>query len=165
MRYLKLPYAVNIMALVFLSLLSACEKEQMPDGSKKHAASPEISTSHIQATPQVTGQPTPQVGNQPPAVEIRSADSLKLTITEKPFRETTLIGSGTMPDADWLESEGHDVNLNNMPASGNLLPDLFKKKEREKATSAEMELLLDDGEQEITDAIDGVGLSIKYKTD
>ena len=69
----------------------------------EHAASPDISTSLIQDTPQTTGQPTPQLYNQPPAVEVRSADPLKLTITEEPFSEAALIGSGTMTDADWLE--------------------------------------------------------------
>lgn len=52
-----------------------------------------------------------------------------------------------------------------MLANGNLLPDLFNKKERGKATSTVMELLHDDREQEITDVFDGVGLSIKYRTD
>jgi hypothetical protein len=165
MYYLKLPNAINIMALVFLSLLSACDREQMFDGSNEHAVSPEVSTTPIPAIPQAAGQPTPQADSQPPAAEVRSADSLKLTIKETPFREAAPIGSGTTTAADWLESEGHAADLNKIPANDNLLPDLFNKKQREKAISVEMELLLDDGEQETSDVIDGAEWSIKYKTD
>ena len=165
MSYLKLPNAINIMAIVFLSLLSACNKEQMFDGSNEHPVSLEVSTTPIPATLQATGQPTPQADSQTPASEVRAVDLLKLTIEETPFRETALIGSGTTTAADWLESEGRAADLNKIPANDNLLPDLFNKKEREKAISVEMEVLFNDGEQERADVIDGAGLSIKYKTD
>jgi len=165
MCYLKLPNAINIMALVFLGLLSACDNEQMIDGNNEHAVSPEVSTTPIPAIPQGAGQPTPKADSQPPAAEVRSADLLRLTIKEAPFRENALIGSGATTAADWLEREGHAADLDKIPANDNLLPDLFNKKEREKPISVEMEVLFDDGEKEITDVIDGAGLSIKYKTD
>lgn len=160
---LKLPYDIKFMALVFLSLLPACEKEAMLDGSNEHSSGPVVATTPVPATPQMEEPPTPRVDSPPPAAQARSADSFNLTIRATPFTDTSHIGSGEIPDSDWLESKGHAADLDKMPADDNLLPDMFKKEERDKSTSVKMDVLFDDGEQEIADVIDGAGVSIQYK--
>ena len=55
--------------------------------------------------------------------------------------------------------------MQKVPASQTLLPDLFGKTKADKDVSVKGKLLLNDDEKEITDKIDGAGVSIQYYTD
>ena len=165
MRYLKFPYAFGIVALALTCLLSACDKEQTVDKSREPAVIQEVSAPTMPAKPQAAEKRKIQAESPSPAAEERSAASLKLTIMDTPYEETSLAGGGNADTADWSEREGHAAELGEMPINDSLLPDLFITAEQKKSTSVEMDVLLDDSDQEVGNVIDGAGLSIIHNTD
>ena len=140
-------------ALVGIFLLSSCDKGSMHEDITGQAVSPEASAP---ARPTVTEGHVLKHDNQAPTEESRSVDSLKLSIMDDPYEETATT------DEDWLQN---NTRTGNERADDNLLPDLFQKREREKAATVKMDMRLDDDEPEISDFIDGAGVSIKYKTE
>ena len=164
MCYLKLRYQLNIVALVIVSLLAACDKATITEDSKEEVISHEVPAPTTTATPEVAVKQTGPVAKQPVEEAARSADSLKLNIMEDPYGETAPTGFGATAGSGWLENDGHAADLDEMPANANLLPDLFGETERDKRASIKMNVLIDD-EEEISDSLDGAGVSIKYKTD
>ena len=163
MYYLKLQSAVQIMA--FLALLSACDKAETFDGNNEHSVKPDGLTGHIPVTPLKEGISAPSPNTPSPESDLRSADSLRLTIEDAPFSEAAPVGSGTTTDNSWLDGPGNDTGSQNIPSIRTLLPNLFGQAKDNKDVSVEGKLLLNDDEEEITDKVDGAGVSIRYNTD
>lgn len=162
---LKHPCTVTILVLAALNLLSASENGQTSNTSNQSAVSPKVLTPPPSVTREIPVEQAPQAATPPPAATAQSTDSLNLTIGETPAAAVPQTGSGSMPASDWLDSKDPAINLDNVPANDNLLPDLFNKKDREKDTSVKMKMHVDESEQDIADVIDGAGVSIKYRTD
>lgn len=165
MRALKQPFVFPVTTLAFVCMLSACDKDPEVNSGTQEFVQPDVTTVQIPATPQTAKQPVPQPEARPPAEETRSSDTLILSIEETPFEETSNTGFGTKSSVDWLNENGNGAPPSNPPADDNLLPDLFAREDRDKAASVKMDVLIDDDQPDMTNAIDGAGLSIEYKTD
>ena len=163
MRALKQPFVFPVTTLAFVCMLSACDKDPEVNSGTREFVQPEVTTVQIPATPQTAKQPVPQPEARPPAEETRSSDTLILSIEETPFEETSNTGFGTKTNIDWLDEDG--APSSNPPADNNLLPDLFDREDSDKPASVKMDVLIHDDEPDMTNAIDGAGLSIEYKTD
>ena len=165
MRHLKQPLIFPVTTLAFACMLSACDKDPGVNSGDQEFVQPEVTTIQVPATPQAAKQPAPQPEARPPAEEIRSSDSLILSIEETPFEETSNTGFGTKTTIDWLDEDGDGAPTSNLPADDRLLPDLFNREDRDKAASVKMDVHIHDDQPDMTNVIDGAGLSIEYKTD
>lgn len=165
MRHLKQPLIFPVTTLAFACMLSACDKDPGVNSGDQEFVQPEVTTIQVPATPQAAKQPAPQPEARPPAEETRSSDSLILSIEETPFEETPDTGFGTKTTIDWLDEDGDGAPSSNLPADDKLLPDLFNREDRDKAASVKMDVHIHDDQPDMTNVIDGAGLSIEYKTD
>ena len=161
MRPTKHHAATRTMAL--LALLVVCAPTYTFDGSSQQRG-PQVLSERI---PVIQLRPSSTAAPGSPAQDAggHSAEALILTIEPAPFTEDAPVGSGTATQSDWLDDQGKDASLQKIPASQTLLPDLFGKTKEDKDVSVKGKLLLNDDEKEITDKIDGAGVSIQYYTD
>ena len=162
MRSTKLQAVTQTMA--FLALLTVCDQAYTFDGNSEQPGSQALGEQIpvIQLRP---GSAAAAPGSPAQDAERQSADALILTIELAPFREDAPVGSGSVTQNDWLDDQGKDATLRKVPASRTLLPNLFGKAKDDKDVSVKGNLLLNDDEEEITDKIDGAGVSIRYNTD
>mgnify|MGYP001823954839 CR=1 FL=1 len=166
MRDLKSPITICVAALVFLGLLSGCDRQPTVDGSDRSDVSPEVAAPPAVVQPALPAdKQAPAVAVQPPVETRKTAASLDLTVKSAPLGNTAPAGSGRTTVPGWLKANGSTTDLETNSANGNVLPDLFDPQVREKKVTVDTELLLDDGERETSGIIDGAGMSIKYKTD
>ena len=149
--------------MAMLALLAVCAPAYTFDGSSQQPG-PQVLSEQI---PVIQLRPSSAAAPGSPAQDAHghSAEALILTIELDPFTEDAPVGSGTDTQSDWLDDQGKDATLQKVPASQTLLPDLFGKTKEDKDVSVKGKLLLNDDEKEITDKIDGAGVSIKYNTD
>ena len=150
--------------MAFLALLTVCDQAYTFNGNSEQPGTQELGEQIpvIQLRP---GSAAAAPGSPAQDAERQSADALILTIELAPFREGVPVGSGSATRNDWLDNKGKDAALQKVPANHNLLPNLFGKAKDDKDVSVEGKLLLNDDEEEITDKIDGAGVSIRFNTD
>jgi hypothetical protein len=150
--------------MALLALLTVCNQTYSFDGNSEQPGSrvPSEQIPVIQLRP---GSAAAAPGSPALDAERHSAKALILTIEFAPFREDAPVGSGTATRNDWLNDQGKYAALQKIPASRTLLPNLFDKAKADKDVSVKGKLLLNDDEEEITDKIDGAGVSIRFNTD
>ena len=150
--------------MALLALLTVCTQAHAFDGNSQQPGVLELSEQIpvIQLRPSSAAAPGSAAQQD---TEGRSAEALILTIELAPFEEDAPVGSGTATQSDWLDDQGKDATLQKVPTSHTLLPDLFDKARDDKDVTVKGKLLLNDDEEEITNKVDGAGVSIQYHTD
>ena len=163
MYHRRTQAVVQLMAFLAWSVLAG--PVQGFDGNSGPTSTPNGLSGSIFLIPLRADRTTATAGDPTGEAGAQSADSLNLVIEHAPFEEDTPLASGETTAHDWLDEEDNEPVLRKIPASHNLLPNLFRKKKQEADVSVKGTLLMDEDEEEITDRIDGAGVSIKYITE
>ena len=163
MPHLRFQTVVQHLAL--LAWLVSGGPAQGFDGNTGPDSAPGSQSGPVTLIPLLADSTAPTTGDPGGETGAQSADSLFLMIESVPFAEDAPLGSGVSTTNDWLDDEGIEVDLQRIPASHDLLPDLFRETKQQADVSLQGTLLLDEDEEEITDRIDGAGVSIKYRTE